>query len=369
MTLQDEIELRSTEVKSDSYSMSIGELTNLYQDEEIDIHPEFQRFYRWTPLQKTKLIESILLGIPLPPIFVSQRKDGVWDVIDGLQRLSTIFQFMGILKDEDNKKVEALVLEETKYLPSLKDKSWDNSDDSENSFTSAERLFIKRSKLDVKIILKESDEKSKYELFQRLNTGGSPLSDQELRNCILIMENRTMFSWLSDLSKDEGFEQCIVLTDRAKEEQYDMDLALRFVVFRTLDAEEVKRAKDINEFVTDKMLDIARNQNFDFDKEAKAFSATFSILNETIGADCFHRYDVQKQRFLGGFLLSAFEAVALGVGYNYEEILPKKEDFDILGKIKTLWSNNDFTRRIGSGKTASLRMPKIVPLGRELFKP
>lgn len=366
--LQSEIDLRSTEVKSDSYSMSIGELTNLYQDKEIDIHPEFQRFYRWSSLQKTKLIESILLGIPLPPIFVSQRKDGVWDVIDGLQRLSTIFQFMGILLDEEGTTVEPLTLEETKYLPSLREKKWDNSEDVENSFTPAQKLFIKRSKLDVKIILKESDEKSKYELFQRLNTGGSPLSDQELRNCILIMENRRMFSWLSELSKDEEFEQCIVLTDRAKEQQYDMDLALRFVVFRTLDSEEVKKARDINEFITDKMLDIARNSEFDFDQEAKAFKATFRILNETIGADCFHRYDIQKQKFLGGFLLSAFEAVALGVGYNYEAILDSEEKFDTLEKIKKLWGNNEFLRRIGSGKTASLRMPRIVPLGRDLFR-
>ena len=55
MSLQDEIDARSTEIKSDSYSMSIGELANLYQDQEIDIHPEFQRFYRWSSLQKTKL--------------------------------------------------------------------------------------------------------------------------------------------------------------------------------------------------------------------------------------------------------------------------------------------------------------------------
>ena len=369
MTLQDEIDLKSIEVKSDSYSMSIGELTNLYQDEEIDIHPEFQRFYRWSTLQKTKLIESILLGIPLPPIFVSQRDDGVWDVVDGLQRLSTIFQFMGILLDEEKNKVKPLVLEETKYLPSLKDKKWDDSRDPHNAFTSAQKLFIKRSKLDVKIILKGSDDESKYELFQRLNTGGSPLSEQELRNCILIMENRKMFSWLSELSKDENFDECIVLTDRAKEEKYDMDLALRFVIFRTIEADEIKKARDINEFVTDKMLEIAKNSHFNFDQEAEAFKSTFNILNEKIGADCFHRYDTQKQKFLGGFLLSAFETVALGVGYNYESILNSKENFDLLAKIKALWGNNEFTKSIGSGKTASLRMPKIVPLARDLFKP
>lgn len=108
MALQDEISQKSAEVKSESYSMSIGELSNLYKDKEMDIHPEFQRFYRWSDTQKTKLIESILLGIPIPPIFVAQRQDGIWDVVDGLQRLSTIFQFMGILIDEKDEKVAPL---------------------------------------------------------------------------------------------------------------------------------------------------------------------------------------------------------------------------------------------------------------------
>ncbi|OKH13798.1 hypothetical protein NIES208_14825 [[Limnothrix rosea] IAM M-220] len=369
MSLENEIEQRSAEVKSDSYSMSIGELVNLYQDHEIDIHPEFQRFYRWSSLQKTKLIESILLGIPLPPIFVSQRKDGVWDVVDGLQRLSTIFQFMGILIGEDEKRLEPLVLEETKYLPSLKDKLWSNPEDPENSFTKAQQLFIKRSKLDVKIILKESDEKSKYELFQRLNTGGSPLSEQEIRNCILVMENREMFLWLQSLCNSDDFQECLTLTDRAKEEKYDMDLALRFVVFRKIDAIELKKIKDINEFVTDKMLEIARNEDFDFEEETEAFNQTFYILKSKIGQDCFHRYDINKERFLGGFLLSAFETIALGIAHNYEEILEVKETFHILERIKELWSKNNFLKSIGSGKTASLRMPKIVPLGRKLFKP
>ena len=100
MTLSAEIEARRREIRTDGYAMSIGEWVSLYEKGELDIHPEFQRFYRWSDTQKTNLIESILLGIPLPPIFVSQRSDGVWDVVDGLQRLSTIFQLLGILKDE-----------------------------------------------------------------------------------------------------------------------------------------------------------------------------------------------------------------------------------------------------------------------------
>lgn len=103
MSLQDEISARASQIYRESYQMSIGELINLYKDEELDIHPEFQRVFRWTEYQKTKLIESIMLNIPIPPIFVSQNEDGVWDVIDGVQRLSTIFEFIGIFKDEDGK--------------------------------------------------------------------------------------------------------------------------------------------------------------------------------------------------------------------------------------------------------------------------
>ncbi len=170
MALKTEIEARRAEIHSDGYPMSIGELINLYQDGELDVHPEFQRLFRWSIGQKSRLIESILLGIPIPSIFVSQREDGVWDVIDGLQRLATIFQLVGILKDEEGRSVEPLILSRTKYLPSLEGLTW-NGDDGV-SIGSENQRIIKRSKIDIKIILRESSDSSKYELFQRLTLGG-----------------------------------------------------------------------------------------------------------------------------------------------------------------------------------------------------
>ena len=108
MSLQEELNERSSKIFRESYQMSIGELINLYRDGEMDIHPEFQRVFRWSEYQKTKLIESIMLNIPIPSIFVSQNEDGVWDVIDGVQRLSTIFQFVGVFKDENLRPLSAL---------------------------------------------------------------------------------------------------------------------------------------------------------------------------------------------------------------------------------------------------------------------
>jgi len=68
---------REIEIRTGGYAMSIGEWISLYEHSEIDIHPEFQRFYRWNSTQKSNLVESILLGVPIPPIFVSQGADGV----------------------------------------------------------------------------------------------------------------------------------------------------------------------------------------------------------------------------------------------------------------------------------------------------
>src|ERR1039457_4674894 len=118
-SLESDIEAKAQEIHADAYPMSIGELLSLYRDGELDIHPEFQRFFRWSDVQKSKFIESILLGIPIPSIFVAQRDDGVWDVVDGVQRLSTIFEFTGILRNDLDQLYAPLLLIGTDYLPNL----------------------------------------------------------------------------------------------------------------------------------------------------------------------------------------------------------------------------------------------------------
>jgi len=91
MSLEQQVSDGRQTIHTDAYPMSIGELINIYKEGDMDIHPEFQRIYRWSSSQKSRLIESILLGIPLPSIFVAQKGDGVWDVVDGFKdsRLSS----------------------------------------------------------------------------------------------------------------------------------------------------------------------------------------------------------------------------------------------------------------------------------------
>lgn len=93
-------ELRNS-LTTDRMDMSFGEIMNMYEQGEIIISPEFQRLFRWTIEQKTKFIESILLGIPIPPIFVAEDNDGRWELVDGLQRISTVLSFFGILRTDN----------------------------------------------------------------------------------------------------------------------------------------------------------------------------------------------------------------------------------------------------------------------------
>lgn len=369
-TLDDQISHFRAEIKSDSYPMSIGELLNMYKDNELDIHPEFQRFFRWTDGQKSRLVESLLLGIPLPSVFVSQRKDGVWDVIDGLQRLSTIFQLVGVLRNEDNIAVDRLTLLPTSYLADLEGKHWSEDDKDPDGLGRENQLLIKRTKIPITIILRESSESSKYELFQRLNTGGSPLSDQELRNCILLMVDKSFYEWIVELAQVPEFANCVEISENKMSEQYNIELVLRFLIFRRMADENLRRVGDLGEFLTDQSVALAESQSYDRKKEKAAFEYVFSLVQAALEDDSFRRYDSQRKRFVGPFSISAFEVIALGLGYHYEALQKKKNvKPDVEGISRRLWKSTAFLEASKPGVRGSTRIPNTVRLGRKFFEP
>jgi hypothetical protein len=371
MSLSEEIQDKKSKIQSDAYSMALGELIHLYENSRLGLHPKSQRFFRWNDAQKSALIESILLGIPLPPIFVAQRNDGIWEVIDGLQRLSTVFELVGILRDDKGNKRDPLTLLATKYLPSLQDKRWDDPENPINELDPRQKFEIERTKIDVKII-REEDELNKYEIFLRLNTGGTPLSPQEVRNCILLMENQDMYDRLDALRKNENFQNCISFSESALSEGFDMELALRFVILRTMKIEDLQAIRDLTSFLNDRMLELARNRDFNWDGEQQAFRRTFEILAEGPQDNSFKRFSPEKDRFEGGFLNAAFEAVALGIGFHHENLyrLAQRNGFieSLENIIKKMWKDEENRKSLQSaGLPAASRIPKSVILGRDFF--
>lgn len=366
MSLRNELEAARKHIKTDSYPISIRELASLYKDDELDIHPEFQRFLRWTPEQKTKLIESILLGIPIPSIFVFQRtKDGVLDVVDGLQRISTILHFMGELKDEKGNLLPPLCMCKAEYLPSLEGKLW-KSDDKQKEIGDDIQKFFRSEKIDVKILLRESDDQAKYELFQRINTGGTPLSDQEVRNCILIMINRDAFFWMEELSRLDQFKTCCPIPERLSLERYDLELVLRFSLLHNIETAKISDVPDLSQFLTSEMRSRFIPQKIDLGGLSDLFKRTFKSLDDACGDNALRKYDAKKQRFGGPFLISAFELIALGVAANIE-FTENKGSAWLAGKIKAIWSDGRADGIYGQGVSTARRLPKTLAMGRAFF--
>jgi len=369
--LQQQIDQARMQVHTDSYPMSIGELVNLYDDGEIDIHPEFQRVYRWTEEQKSKLIESILLGIPLPSIFVAQRKDGVWDVVDGLQRISTILSFMGKLKNQEKELLKPLKLQATKYLPALEGKVWEDPHNPNSEVDIEIKRVFKREKLDIKIIKRESEGDTKFELFQRLNTGGSKLSDQEVRNCMLLMLNVDSYEWLKDLALFNSFKNTTPLSEKQSEECYNQELALRFLIQRHPDPSIRKEHTDVAPYLNAEMSRIFSNDSeFDYTKEKKIFEKSFSLIDKALNDNAFKKYNHDKDKYEGAISLPVFESVTYGVSKLVED--GKKSDTDIIeiikNQTKALTQNETFENTL-QGRTRPIeRMVKMAGLGMELFQ-
>ena len=365
-SLLERVKEQSKTIATDSYSMSVGELLGMYKEKELILRPEFQRFFRWSDAQKSRLIESVLLGIPLPSIFVSQKDDGRWEVIDGLQRLSTLFETAGELRREDDTLFPPLRLSKTRYLPEMKGLIWKSEDD--NEIPSEIRLRIKRSRLDVNIVLDKSDDTAKYELFQRLNTGGSKAVDQEVRNALLLMNNPEFFAWMERLSKNEDFLNCAPMSDRALEEQFALELVTRFVVLHDSAAEQLRNIGELGDYLTDAVIRRSSDGMFDKEKVGTSFRRTFNWLNSNLGQDSFKKYYKDQDKAKGGLLVSIYEVIALGIGYHASN--PEYElDYAKLKSVhRELPGMPNFKTASGSGISGTTRLPKTVKLGRQLFE-
>lgn len=360
--LESELEAARRSISTDSYPMSVGELTNMFTDGDLVIRPPFQRLFRWDADQKSKLIESILIGIPLPSIFVAQDDEGRWELVDGLQRISTLLQLQGLLESPDYPQLE---LTATKYLPSLAGLKWDDKDDESKALTAAQRRDIKRAKIDLKIVQRESDPKTKFDLFQRLNSFGSKLSNQEIRNAQLVGVNPEFVEWLGQLASHDSFATLIRLPENDIKRKYDEELVLRFLYLHTKNDAQIAAIKNFQ----DGLEDFAVNLALQFDPEYKSaaeatFRETFDLL---LAADekILGRWDPTRADFRGGFLNSSFEALGISLGYLLSTGLPVKSD--LRQCAIDFWSLPQMTTRFATGKSTEARLNLMVPEGRKII--
>lgn len=365
--LQIELDEARLNVKTDSYPMSIGELVSMYEEGELEIRPEFQRLFRWSLEQKSNFIESVLLGIPIPSIFVSQREDGIWELVDGLQRISTILSFMGKIKNRDGQLCEPLKLKGTKYLPSLQGKYWgDPENDNENIINRNIQRIFKREKIDIKIVQRESQKDTKYEIFQRLNTGGSELSSQEVRNALLLMVNPEAQHWIEKLAQDNNFIETLPISQKQKEESYYNELVVRYLALRYLEKNDlISQHIDVSPYL-DQVVTHIFTDTFNYTAEEYIFNETFKYLNSQFGEKAFKKYNQIKQDYTGAVSMPIFEVLASGVSaaIEHSQPMPPKKIKDFKKFRAELISEDPKPER---NMRPLDRMKEMVKQGKTLF--
>lgn len=314
--LQIEIENVRKEIKTDNFSMAIRELVQVYRDGDLELSPAYQRLFRWSDETKTKFIESILMGIPTPPIFIAQKKGSKWTIVDGLQRISTILQLMELIevRDTDGNLKPPFRFKSAEKLPSIEDLDWSTLNED------AQRI-IKMTKIDLKIILIEDNVQAQYELFTRLNTGSVSLQSQEIRNCLIIMLDEEFYNKINELKTIPEYRNCIDLTENKNEIEFPMELILRYFILKhnKIDFNNYNLSSDLLSLFIDKeTANIIKDESFILEDEIIVFKRVFVLLNEVLDKNTFRKFNVDKGEFEGPFLQTAFEAILPGLANNID---------------------------------------------------
>lgn len=361
-TLEEQIQAGRHEISADTISMSISELTSLFREGTLIIRPEFQRLFRWNPDQKSRLVESLLLGIPLPSLFVSQDEDGRWELVDGLQRVSTLLELQGLLLAGDGTKRPELILRETRYLPNLDGKSWSGRD----ALSEAQKRDLRLSRLDIRVIKRSSDSSAKFDLFQRLNSFGSTLTPQEIRTALIAGVSSNALQWLHGLTRHPSFIEGLALSERQIEEQYDIELLLRFLMLHNRKLEGKRGGLgDFPSKLDAWSLSFAENFTTGDSALESVFKTSFDFLAEHGSDRVFRKWDEANRDFRGGFSNTSFEVIALGTGYliaNGEQVRS-----DVLPAAEELWRQLGSVLGTVTGMATGDRFAKTIPFGRQLM--
>lgn len=346
--LENEISNERTRLSSDRIDISFGELINLYRNKELIIRPDYQRLYRWNNNQKTAFIESLLLGIPVPPIFVAEDENGIWELVDGLQRISTFISFFGELNTqvseintiddglEDEEQNINLnnnwVLEAGSLIKNLEGFTIDTLPKKYN-------INLKRAVCRVEILRGENNVMMKYELFKRLNSSNSKLTPQEIRNAIYRSINPKLNDLITALSQEKLFKKLVQLTKQKRQELYDQELVLKFIAFlNNIENINDNTENFLNNFMEKSVID----GNFQYDHYKEIFVEVLTLID-------FIEDDKIFRNTQNLFVPSIFEGVMIGVAQNIE--LYKNNPILLSQKINELKEDKEF--KILSGITSS----------------
>lgn len=289
-----------------AYDKSVSDVVRMIMDKDLVLDPDYQRNYVWDNKKASMLVESIILNVPIPVIYVSEEKDSSWSVIDGLQRLNSLKRFFdGKFKLSGLEILHELNKCDIKSLPSKP------------------LRMLKNGLLRIVMVTADSNDEIKYDIFMRLNTGAVHLNEQELRNCLyrgklnlFIQDEAKSPQWLAMLGLKEPHKRMV-----------DRELLLRFLALCVNWDRDNKMVKDykgnmksfLNSFMKQHQND---NGNLNYFKAL--CEETIAKVYSVYGTDAFRR--LNEDGTVTPINRAIMDAVMISaIPYSMEALTAKKD--------------------------------------------
>lgn len=325
-------EKKQRELVTSVVDYNLGTLADLVTEGTINLDPKYQRRFRWDDIKKSKLIESFLMNVPVPPIFLNEDAYGQYSVIDGKQRLMAVKEFLrGRLK-----------LKGLKVFSDINDHTYDELP------TKLKTVIKTRPILRSIIILRQSDEDVKFEVFQRINTGGVNLNAQEIRNSTYPGAFNDL---ILELSENKLFHKLLGVKKKQSaiyQEMRDAELVLRFLTFRNnWQTFRGGMKRHMDQFM-------ANNQYTDptgISTSRDDFLRTVDVVAAGFGENAFRRWLPDRNAWRNQALAALFDAQMFSCrGRDAATMFQHQRA--IVEEYKELFSNAEFRKAIDSATNA-----------------
>lgn len=342
---REQLAAQRRKVDFDSYDITVDDLVRRVSKARIEIAPAYQRQFRWDAVRQSRLIESLMLGIPVPPLFMATNVDASegnsWEVVDGLQRLLTLVNFTG---DSDARlsvglEGSPLVLKGLEKLTLLEDRGF-------AALPRDIQTGLEDRPMRVIVLNDKSDLQVRFDLFERLNTGGIRLTDHEVRECVFMGE---FINMLSDLADSDDFKTVVKLPASNWKDGTPAEYVLRFFAFNERYGSFEHSVKD---FLNDYCEFGAANP--DVSRRSFLFAQTFRFL-----AECFPE-GIKSRK--GITPVNLFEGLAVGASLA----LTRRPDLAVPSTLD--WVTSSDIKKVTTGATNSrARVTGRIELSRDHF--
>jgi uncharacterized protein with ParB-like and HNH nuclease domain len=320
-------------------------LQEMWNDGEIAI-PDFQRNFVWTIKQSSLLIESFLLGLPVPQAFFYVGEDERRLVIDGLQRISTVVFFLegyfGVENSQGRRQVFRLSGLDDRS-PYAKKRFEDLSDSDQRKLKNSVLRVV-----NIKQLSPSEGDTSMFYIFERLNTGGTPLRPQEIRNCVFSGD---IVNRLRELNISRDWRE-ILGRPKLEKHQRDVEIILRLFAFFSASDKYDKPMKD---FLNKAMAQHRNANTHKFKEFLKRFGIVTQRLINEVGAKPFH--------VRGPINLAALDAI-----YTVLLDRPESSKSDLAGKVKQLYADKRFQETIFFNTSDNITVKERISIARRALQ-